>query len=161
TVEAPNFEGKYYPTYFEPRIKQSKGRNGSRWESQGQVWERTAAPDARTKWVFTTDAVNDYFTRAKDPGTFAAEIITPSGPVPIDNMLGPVLHNGKCHISFEVPAALRQSSSIGIRFVVTDASRIEPFVYSAVLTLREPEHNGSHGGPKKENNRYEYPNPIP
>jgi hypothetical protein len=158
TPNASPYVGKYFPTFFEPKVGRRRGPNV----------ERVAAPDARIKWTFETDAQNDYFSRSKDTGKMEVLVAAGDDIVATEDMIGPSLNDGQCSVTFQVPEALRKHPSLEVLFSITDPQRCEPFSNTAVLALRE---NGpksddvrpkpsDHSRDKKPKERLDIPSPV-
>lgn len=105
--EAVPYVGREYPTYF--RISD---------EPKGGLAKR--CPRNRTFRVeFETDAANDYFSRAKDPGRFE------SRGVPILKSLH--LWNGTVWVRYGLPETCNVGDTLRIETLVMDVSRVYPF----------------------------------
>lgn len=110
---------------------------------------RNANLGSHARITFETDAGNDYFNRAEQPGSFELFRVTVKGRVPATNYQWPRLHNGLAHLSLSLPEGVTDGDDLEFVSVVTDPSRIEPFTNSFILTVRpERESNGGPGGPR-------------
>ena len=106
------FKGRRFPTYF----RLAKGPKGGILSKQ--------CPINRTVRVeFATDAENEYFDRAADPG----EIQVDPG---LDLIEASNLWNGKFTVRFRVPWNAKPGDITKVRFTVSDVERIAkgPFV---------------------------------
>jgi hypothetical protein len=96
---------------------------------------------ARARITFETDAANDYFSRDEERGSFELFVVTINGRVPATNYQWPRLHNGLAQLSLSLPESASAGDDIQFEAVVSDPSRIEPFVNSFILTVQaEREH---------------------
>lgn len=136
------FIGKRFPTKFN-----FKGHEAS------FKLIRNAHLGAHARITFETDAANDYFKRAEQPGSFELFRVTLKGRVPASNYQWPRLHNGLAHLSLSLPEGTTDGDDLEFVAVTTDPSRIEPFTNSFILTV-QPEResaNGSSGGKRNSN----------
>lgn len=128
------FVGKRFPTKF-----QFKGH-----QPPFQL-VRDAHLGAHARVTFETDAANDYFKRAEQPGTFSLNIITINGPVPAGDYQWPRLHDGLAHLSIILPEGTIAGDDLQFEAVTTDPSRVEPFRNGFILTVL-PERETTTGG---------------
>lgn len=126
------FLGREFPTYY--RI--CKGEN----VGDAQVGRRFRVQ-------FETDAVNEYFSRDSDPGTFTVNADGyPSLGLPTINAL-----NGIVTWNFVLPEGVLANETITIYVEITDPSRVEPFKASFSRRVRAPDadRGGSELGKRK------------
>lgn len=128
------FIGKRFPTKFH-----FKGH-----EPSFQLI-RDAYIGSHARITFETDAANDYFKRDEQPGSFELFRVTINGRVPATNYQWPRVHNGLAHLSLTLPDGASEGDDLQFEAVVTDPSRVEPFVNSFILTV-QPERETSSGG---------------
>lgn len=112
------FDGKKFPTYF-------------RIEKEPKTGLIKRCPLNRTVKVdFETDAENVYFSRANDPGQLEVD------PT-IDLIEASHLWNGRLSIEFRVPWNAKVGDRIAVRVLVSDVTRIKPFVCDLELIAQE------------------------
>lgn len=107
---------------------------------------RDAYIGSHARITFETDAANDYFKREEQPGSFELFRITINGRVPATNYQWPRLHNGLAHLSLTLPDGSTEGDDLQFEAVVTDPSRVEPFVNSFILTVQPERQTGTGGG---------------
>jgi len=112
------YSGRKFPTFFR-LAKEPKG---------GLV--RKCPKNRTAKIEFETDADNDYFSRAIDPGILECK------GVPIRKSVH--LWNGKANVRFSIPDACNVGDKYGIKIFVSDISRVQPFESSFCIEI-EPE----------------------
>jgi hypothetical protein len=118
------FIGKRFPTKF-----QFKGHDAS------FQLIRNAHLGSRSRVAFETDAADDYFSRDEQPGTFELYRITINGRVPAANYQRPRPHHGTANLSLNLPDDVRDGDDIQFEAVITDPSRVDPFVNRFILTV--------------------------
>jgi hypothetical protein len=134
------FIGKRFPTKFN-----FKGH-----EREFQLI-RDAHLGAHARITFETDAANDYFKRDDQPGSFELRRITVKGSMPATNYQWPRLHDGLAHCSLSLPEDLVAGDDVQFEAIITDPSRVEPFVNRFILTvLPERESTGGGGGGERK-----------
>jgi hypothetical protein len=119
------FIGKRFPTKFHFRGHEPSFR-----------LIRDAYIGSHGRITFETDAGNDYFKRDEQPGSFELYRITISGRVPATNFQWPRLHNGLASLSLTLPDGVMDGDDLQYEAVITDPSRVEPFVNPFILTVR-------------------------
>ena len=130
------FNGRRFPTYF--RLAK-KPRN--------QILKRRCPLNRTVKVDFETDAENEYFDRAADPG----EIQVDPG---LDLIEASHLWNGKFTARFRVPWNARPGDVTNVRFAVSDVERLargpfeSKFELIATEEVTEPNHPGPSPNPK-------------
>jgi hypothetical protein len=110
------YEGKASPTFFKFHGKE-----------YGEILRRETLQNMRSRIVFETDAVNDYFSRSIDPGRFEIWRELDGERRPVPNYVGPNLQNGAATLSVQLPEDCQPGDELVFLTSVTDASRVEPF----------------------------------
>ena len=141
------FSGKQHPSIFRFRDL-----------DYGNVLQRTTAVNMRSRIVFETDVVNDYFSRGQYPGE---HILRPqdqallNGQIP-DHTLN--LNDGTATLNLALPDGARVGNSLRYELVVGDETLVEPFVNTFAISvgphqeksggngLRRPRTSGEDGG---------------
>jgi hypothetical protein len=119
------FEGKRYPTYF-----RFKGK------PYGEKLERGCHINMRARISFETDAVNDYFSRAVDPGSLTVEMLTQnSESVPVEDY-SLNLQNGIATLSLKLPNDCVVGQKLEFVATVTDSTQLEVFGNAFELQIR-------------------------
>ena len=139
---APPFKGRQFPTFFEIE----KG-------GKSKPLVKRCPVNRSVKVVFDTDAVNDYFQRAIDPGLLEVD------PSP-DLIEQSNLWNGKFTMKFRVPWDAKPGDSTKVRVRVRDVMReaAGPFTNEFELVATEAvDRPISPPGPRQNNRRN--PNP--
>ena len=114
--EGGKHQPRRFPTYF---------RHQKLHESQ--VFERDCHINMRARLQFETDAENNYFSRAVDPGRVDLTLETDSGPeIPTDFALN--LHNGIANLNVTLPANAQVGDILDYELSVTDRTRELPFI---------------------------------
>jgi len=134
-----HFEGKKFPTFFKP-----KGRE------YGSIVEKECHKNLRARIMFETDACNDYFTRAIDPGE--SNVFSVSGGNEESTVITSTLNalNGIATLSVTLPDGTSEGDELDITCEVADVSQIEPFRNSIrINVLGEVEVHGSRGSRHK------------
>lgn len=103
------FKGKRHPTFF---------RFANR--GDGQSLDRDAHIGNRVRLRFETDAVDDYFMRAIEPGEFRFEWVRSDGHVAVENFSGPTLKDGGATVTFYLPDGATPGDSFAVELVVID-----------------------------------------
>jgi hypothetical protein len=102
--------------------------------------EREGHLHARSRIAFETDAVNDYFTRAIDSGSFGLWLVTENGNVAakdLDFANNTSLQNGIANLSIRFPATCKIGDRLEFIAEVTDATQGEPFINSFSIVIHE------------------------
>jgi hypothetical protein len=123
--EEKPYEGKVSPTFFKFQGKQ-----------YGEVLHRETPQNMRSRIVFETDAVNDYFSRSIDPGQFAIWREVDGERRPVLNYVGPNLQNGTGTLSVQLPEDCQPGDELQFLTTVTDASRVDSFENRFVVRVR-------------------------
>lgn len=114
--EEKPFEGKRYPTYF-----RFKGKE------YGEQLERDCHINMRARVAFETDAVNDYFSRHVDPGSFSLNIVSTDSQLLMVEDFSLNLQNGIATLNVKLPANCRVGQTVSFVASVSDSSQVEPF----------------------------------
>ncbi len=119
TVEAQakeqEFKGERFPTYFK-----FKGKD------YGHELHRDCYINMRCRLAFETNAENEYFSRAVDPGDFSLALVRDDGEVAVqDYVLN--LQNGIAALSLPLPDYAATGESLHYVARTHDCSRTEPF----------------------------------
>lgn len=129
---AEPFEGLRFPTYFRPE----------RPSAEGQDWVIDCPLGGETRARFVTDTVNDYFTRASEPGTITVVPSVAFGRV--------LLRDGHATLVLRCPPRTAVGTTIDVAVEVTDPSRKRPFRHALKLRVTEAK-------PKKETEKRDPP----
>lgn len=119
------FEGKSHPTYFK-----FKGKD------YGKDLARDCHLGQRCRITFETDAVNDYFKRQTNSGTFSLCRVAGEQRSPVDDYVGPLLQNGIAVLSMELPPNSKAGDWLEFEAKVTDPVIIDDFVNRFSLTVK-------------------------
>ena len=137
------FTGERYPTYF-----RFKGK------AAGLELVRGCHVNQGCRLTFETDAVNDYFSRDIDRGEFSLFLDTGNGLLPVENYVGPNLHNGKATLTIRLPESCAVGDSLRYVAEVMDPSRVDAFVNRVQINvLRETQSKTGGGRPRKSSGR--------
>jgi hypothetical protein len=115
-TQEKKFEGKCYPTYFRFRGK-----------DYGERLERECHINMRARISFETDAVNDYFSRQVDPGSFAVSMAGPNSESLEVNDYSVNLQNGVATLNLKLPSNCAVGQTLEFVVTVTDSTQLEPF----------------------------------
>jgi len=103
----------------------------------------------RCRVAFETDAENEYFSRAIEPGEFRLLLKQGDVEIPVHSYVLN-LQNGIASLSFQLPDNAVVGQSLEYLAVVNDNSRIEPFSNTIEVTVKESQKpHGWNGGRKK------------
>ena len=134
------FSGKPHPSIFRFRDL-----------DYGTELQRTTATNMRSRIVFETDVVNDYFTRGQYAGKHVLRFQDESlvnGSVP-DHILN--LQDGLATLNLTLPSSASVGDSIRYELVVQDETLVEPFVNPFVVTVGpHQEARGGNGGQRRQ-----------
>ncbi|MEW6141616.1 MAG: hypothetical protein AB1597_00465 [Chloroflexota bacterium] len=117
------YKGKYHPTYFKFQKLQ-----------YGQKLERTVPINMRSRTIFETDVVNDYFSRPQNKGVFTLEIISNGKSENVQNY-SLNLHDGRATLSLRFPEGSQAGQVFEYEACVADETLMEPFVNKFALTV--------------------------
>lgn len=109
------FQGERYPTYFRFTDKE-----------YGETLYRNCHINYRCRITFETDAVNDYFARDVDPGTFELRLVSGNNRSPVEDY-SINLQNGIATLNVRLPANCRVGDELCFSTTVTDRTQLEPF----------------------------------
>ena len=118
------FSGNQHPSIFKFRDL-----------DYGSELQRTTAVNLRSRIIFETDAVNDYFSRVENAGHHALNGVAqghPDGPIP-DHTLN--LQNGVATLNLALPKKVEVGDSFRYELVVQDDTLVEPFLNPFVITV--------------------------
>jgi hypothetical protein len=131
------FQGKPHPSYFKFPKK-----------DYGEILPRSFEVGRRCRLSFETDVVNDYFSRAENPGRFHFEVLEPCDMQEPNWSL--TLHDGIAALSMVMPENFVIGDRITLQFTVEDDVLTEPFVNVAKLTAKpRSDRTGGAGEPRK------------
>jgi hypothetical protein len=114
------FQGVPFPTFFHPVKPPTEGR----------PIEVKCPIGGVGRARFVTDAVNDYFTRASEPGSVTV--------TPADLFERVQLHDGRATVVLRCPDQVRVGATIEVTVSVTDPRRTQPFSHRLRLVVAEP-----------------------
>ena len=124
--EREPYIGREFPTYF--RLEKEP--------KEGLV--KRCPRNRRARVKFETDATNDYFSRAKDPGRIEVDGFL--------NLASIHIWDGLAILTFELPERCTPGDVVNVCISVMDVSRVDPFSSSFKLHV-EPEAEPSPSGP--------------
>lgn len=102
--------------------------------------QREGHLNARSRIAFETDAVNDYFTRAIDAGSYSLWLVTEHGNVAakdFDFSSNTNLQNGIASLSIRFPATCKIGDRLQFIVEVTDATQADPFINKFSIAIRD------------------------
>jgi len=117
------YKGKYHPTYFKFQKLQ-----------YGQKLERTVPMNMRSRTIFETDVVNDYFSRPQNKGVFTLQVINNGKSENVQNY-SLNLHDGRATLSLRFPEGCQAGQVFEYEARIVDDSLVEPFVNKFALTV--------------------------
>lgn len=117
------YKGKYRPTYFKFHKL-----------PYGQKLERTAAVNMRSRIIFETDAVNDYFSRPQNKGVFTLQVLSNGKLEKVQNY-SLNLHDGRATLSLRFPEDCPVGHVLEYEAQVADDIMLEPFVNKFALRI--------------------------
>ncbi|MBE0418079.1 MAG: hypothetical protein IBX63_09970, partial [Coriobacteriia bacterium] len=133
TAQGNTFEGKRFPSFFQPEKEFPDER------------PKHCPHNRRFRLAFETDAANDYFDREVDPGE--AKLLLEDGSPVADFTLN--LWNGRANLSAQLRGdrSMEMGELIRYRFEVNDCSRIMPFDirFAVMVDPAEEPHAGGRG----------------
>lgn len=93
--------------------------------TDGEIYKRTGNINKRLRFDFETDAVNDYFTREKEPGEYSLdiELIKANESKSIANeekIFSQYLNNGHWVVSVKIPDDAEEGDKLKINFNIKD-----------------------------------------
>lgn len=116
--QTPKLEGKIFPTYFR-LLNEPK---------EGLIKECPA--NAKCAVVFETDAENQYFTRAADPGQLDV--------VPEQVKVGMLLWNGRGVLFLKTPESTNPGAIVDVAAAISDSQHAKPFKSAFKLKVLQP-----------------------
>jgi len=118
-----DFKGEEFPTYFHFRNRKP-----------GDILARNCEQGREVRIPFDTDAENNYFGRAKEKGRYSVFAVDQNGEnvTILDHSMS--LYNGTATLRMELPDA-QVGNAFTIKVLVTDNSRIDPFVNQVEATV--------------------------
>jgi hypothetical protein len=119
------FKGQRFPTFFKFKDK-----------DYGHFLNRDCHINMRCRLIFETDAENEYFSRAVDPGEFSLALAQEEGELPVQNYVVN-LHNGIATLSLPLPEDATLGQKLCYIARTSDCSRTEPFVNTFQVTVKE------------------------
>lgn len=123
--EEEKFEGKTHPTYFK-----FKGKD------YGKELVRDCHINQRCRITFETDAVNDYFKRQVNSGSFSLFRVSGQHRSSVSDYVGPLLQNGIAVLSMELPANCEVGDQLEFEAVVSDPILLDDFVNRFSLNVK-------------------------
>jgi hypothetical protein len=137
------FHGSYHPTFFKFEKL-----------TYGHKLERRVAVNMRSRVIFETNAVNDYFSRPQNKGLFTLKSIEDGKSTDVQNY-GLNLHDGRATLSLRLPQGSIVGQVLEFETSVVDDTLLEPFVNRFALTVGQPQipQGSPSGGAKPPNDR--------
>lgn len=137
------FHGSYHPTFF-------------KFEKlpYGHKLKRTVAVNMRSRVIFETNAVNDYFSRPQNKGLFTLKSIEDGKSTDVQNY-SLNLHDGRATLSLRLPEGSIVGQVLEFEALVADDTILEPFANRLALTVGQPQtpQGGPSGGAKPPNGK--------
>ncbi len=134
------FEGKTHPTYFK-----FKGKD------YGKELARDCNLEQRCRITFETDAVNDYFKRQINSGSFSLFRVSGAHRSAVSDYVGPLLQNGIAVLSMELPANSQAGDFLEFEAIVMDPVLMDDFVNRFSLTVKPAvTPNGQNSGVRRK-----------
>lgn len=131
------YEGERYPSFF--KFKDV---------DYGIELTRDCHINMRCRIGFETDAANDYFSRAVDPGAFGLLAIEDGATSGVRDY-SVNLHNGVATLTLQLPSSCAVGDNLHFTATVTDTTRMEPFENRFRVTVKPPAKPTKGGQPKK------------
>jgi hypothetical protein len=132
------FKGQRFPMFFK-----FKGKD------YGHVLNRDCHINMRCRLAFETDAENEYFSRAIDPGEFRLAQAEGEGESPVQNYVLN-LQNGIATLSLPLPEDATPDQSLRYIATTNDCSRTEPFINTFQVTVREARQASGRSGDRRK-----------
>lgn len=132
------FIGQRFPTYFKFKGKE-----------YGHVLNRECHVNMRCRLIFETDAENDYFSRAADPGEFRLVLQQNGIATDVQNYILN-LQNGIASLSFSLPEGSEPAQTLRYKSFINDCSRIEPFTNAFEVIVKEAQQPRGRSGKRRE-----------
>lgn len=134
-----SFQGRSYPTFFKFAGLE-----------YGALLRRDANLGRRVRIRFETDARNDYFTRAIDPGRVELWLDSNGHKGVLDSFVLN-LYNGVATLNLPLPEGAAVGADLRYEAVVSDSSRVEDFVNSFLLHVQPPVRTAVGNGNRRRN----------
>jgi hypothetical protein len=119
------FKGERFPTYFKFKGKE-----------YGHELHRDCHINMRCRLAFETDAENEYFSRAVDPGEFSLALLRGDGEWAVENYVLN-LQTGIATLSLPLPDDATPGQSLRYIATINDCSRTGPFVNTFQMSVQE------------------------
>jgi hypothetical protein len=119
------FKGQRFPTFFK-----FKGKD------YGHFLNRDCHINMRCRLTFETDAENEYFLRAVDPGEFSLALVQGESELSVQNYVLN-LNNGIATLSLSLPEDATLGQKLHYIARTNDRSRTDPFVNAFQVTVKE------------------------
>lgn len=119
------FTGRTHPTYFK-----FKGKD------YGKNLDRECAINQRCRITFETDAVNDYFSRQVNPGSFSLTRLAGSLRSVVSGYVGPSPENGIAVLNMELPQNIQVGDRLEFEAMVSDPTLVGDFTNHFAITVR-------------------------
>jgi len=126
TIRTRPFEGKAHPTFFRFREK-----------DYGTPIHRNTPANMRSRLFFETDAVDDYFTRDVNAGTFEILLIQDGNRVAVESYVGPYLHDGSATVSMKLPSSAQPGDTFHFVTLSSDSILDAVFENRFSVTVRD------------------------
>lgn len=139
---------EYFPTFF----KFQKNI------AEGETYQRDGNINKRLRFDFETDAVNDYFVRQLDPGTYSIDmdVINSSGQIKNihddEKIFSQFLDNGHWVVSVKIPNSIEEGDKLNIKFNINDINSDGWSLISEVNILGPAEKKTHNKGNKNKKN---------
>jgi hypothetical protein len=104
-------------------------------KAAGETLKRAAHLQQRCRIGFTTDAVDDFFTRKYDAGKFVFRLMSNGMAEPVKSFIGPNLVRGRASLSFELPADIKVGDHLAYETIVEDEVMQRTFVNRFTLQV--------------------------
>ena len=137
-ADAP-FEGKTYPSFFKPKGKDYR-----------EVIEKECHQNMRARVFFETDAANDYFSRAIDPGAAMVFVVNEEERESILDSFTVNLQNGIATLSLTLPGTAVAGHTFSVVCRVNDVTQIQPFENRIRLCVLGDAHPGGGKGNRRK-----------
>lgn len=127
----------------------------------GETLKRAAHLEQRCRIGFTTDAVDDFFTRKYDAGKFTFRMVTENGSDPVKSFIGPNLVRGRGALSFDLPAGAKVGDEFTFETIVEDEVMQRSFINRFVLRVAAAQAARPPGPPVRPQPPGTTPGPLP
>ena len=137
-AQEQEFKGQHFPTYFKFKSKE-----------YGHVLNRECYVNMRCRLTFETDAENEYFSRAIDPGEFRLVLQQNDSETAVQNYILN-LQNGIASLSLSLPEGSEPSQTLRYKAIINDCSRSEPFSNIFEVRVKEAKEPRGHRADRRE-----------